>query len=170
MPSRGNGARGVLLLDGSWSRGRYRGILHIAGVFRSSVRYEEIEHTADVGIRAYGKTASEIFAAAAEGLFSLIANPAKVQPKGEVEIRLKADDLPQLLVAWLSELLFLHETQHLLLVKFEVRVRATSLRARAWGETIDKRKHELKLAIKAVTYHRLSVDVAKGVAEVIFDA
>ncbi len=134
------------------------------------MRYEEIEHTADVGIRAYGRTASEIFAAAAEGMFSLIAVPAHIEPKGEVEIRLKAEDLPQLLVAWLSELIFLHETQHLLFSRFEVHVRGSSLRARAWGETIDKRKHELKLAIKAVTYHRLSVDVAKGVAEVIFDA
>ncbi len=133
------------------------------------MRYEEIEHTADTGIRAYGKTASALFESAAEGLFSLIANPAKVEPKGEVEIRLRAEDLPRLLVAWLSELLFLHETQHLLFSKFEVHVRGTTLRALAWGETIDKRRHELKLAVKAVTYHRLSVDVTKGVAEVIFD-
>ncbi len=133
------------------------------------MRYEEIEHTADTGIRAYGKTASALFESAAEGLFSLIANPAKVEPKGEVEIRLRTEDLPRLLVAWLSELLFLHETQHLLFSKFEVHVRGTTLRALAWGETIDKRRHELKLAVKAVTYHRLSVDVTKGVAEVIFD-
>ena len=144
-------------------------ILHIDGAFRSLVRYEEIEHTADVGIRAYGKTASAIFESAAEGLFSLIADPAKVEPKGEVEIRLASDDLPKLLVAWLSELLFLHETQHLLFSKFEVRVRGTALRAKAWGETIDRRRHELKLAVKAVTYHRLSVDITNGVAEVIFD-
>ncbi len=133
------------------------------------MRYEEIEHTADVGIRAHGKTASAIFEAAAEGMFSLIADPAKVEPKGELEIRLQAEDLPKLLVAWLSELLFLHETQHLLFSKFEVHVRGNALRALAWGETIDKRRHELKLAVKAVTYHRLSVDVAQGVAEVIFD-
>ncbi len=136
----------------------------------SLVRYEEIEHTADVGIRAYGQTASEIFASAAEGMFSLIADPKKVAAKGEVEVRLAAEDLPKLLVAWLSELLFLHETQRLLFCKFDVQVRGSSLDARVWGETIDKRRHELKLAIKAVTYHRLSVDVTKGVAEVIFDA
>ncbi len=147
-----------------------RRILHIAGAFGSPVRYEEIEHTADVGIRAYGRTASEIFAAAAEGMFSLIADPANVEPKGEVEIRLTAEDLPKLLVAWLSELLFLHETQRLLFSRFDVRVRGRSLRAHVRGESIDKSRHELKLAIKAVTYHRLSVDVTKGVAEVIFDA
>ena len=133
------------------------------------MRYEEIEHTADVGIRAYGKTPSALFESAAEGMFSLIANPAKVEPKGEVEIRLRAEDLPQLLGAWLSELLFLHETQHLLFSKFQVRVRGTTLEAHARGEAIDKRRHELKLAVKAVTYHRLSVDPVKGVAEVIFD-
>ena len=133
------------------------------------MKYEEIEHTADVGIRAYGRTASALFANAAEGMFSLIADLAKVRPTGEVEIRLASEDLPKLLVAWLSELLFLHETQHLLLRKFEVHVRGATLRAKAWGETIDRRRHELKLAVKAVTYHRLTVDPTKGVAEVIFD-
>ena len=133
------------------------------------MRFEEIDHTADVGIRAHGKTVSELFESAAAGMFSLIADPARVKAVGEVEVRLAADDLPGLLVAWLSELLFLHETQHLLFSRFEVRVRGTELHARAWGEAIDRRRHELKLAVKAVTYHRLSVDVEKGVAEVIFD-
>lgn len=133
------------------------------------MRFEEIDHTADVGIRAYGKTVSELFESAAEGMFSLIADPARVKAVGEVEVRLAADDVPGLLVAWLSELLFLHETQHLLFSRFEVRVRGTTLQAKAWGEAIDRRRHELKLAVKAVTYHRLSVDARKGVAEVIFD-
>ena len=123
-----------------------------------------------MGIRAYGKTASALFASAAEGMFSLVAELSKVKPTGEEEIRLSAEDLPSLLVAWLSVLLFLHETQNLLFCRFDVRVRGTSLTAHAWGERIDKRRHELKLAIKAVTYHRLSVDLTKGVAEVIFDA
>jgi SHS2 domain-containing protein len=133
------------------------------------VRFEEIDHTADAGIRAYGRTPSEIFESAAAGMFALIADLDRVKPVGEEEIRLAAEDLPSLLVAWLSELLFLHETQNLLFVKFKVRVRGTKLDARAWGERIDKKRHELKLAIKAVTYHRLSVDVENGVAEVIFD-
>ncbi len=133
------------------------------------MRFEQIEHTADVGIRAFGKTASALFESAAAGMFSLVADVGRVQPVGEVVVRLAADDLPGLLVAWLSELLFLHETQHLLFSRFQVRVRGTKLHARVWGEAIDKRRHGLKLAIKAVTYHRLSVNTEKGVAEVIFD-
>lgn len=133
------------------------------------MRYEEIEHTADVGIRAYGKTLDELFANAAEGMFSLIADRETVRPVGEVEIRLTADDLPGLLLRWLSELLFIHETQSFLFSSFDVRVEDTSLVAKARGETIDKARHELRLAVKAVTRHGLSVDPKRGVAQVIFD-
>jgi SHS2 domain-containing protein len=133
------------------------------------VRYQEIEHTADVGIRAYGRSLNEIFANAAEGMFSLIADLKKVKPVGEVEVRVAADDPATLLLRWLSELVYIHETQHLLFCEFDVDVKGTSLQGRARGEAIDKKRHELKLVIKAVTRHRLTVDVKKGFAEVIFD-
>jgi len=133
------------------------------------VRYEEIDHTADVGIRAHGRTVDELFANAAEGMFSLIAELSTVKPVGEVEVRLEAEDLPTLLLRWLSELLYVHETQRLLFSSSEVHVVGTSLEGRVRGEAIDKKRHELKLAIKAVTRHGLTVDLEKGIAEVIFD-
>ena len=133
------------------------------------MRYEEIEHTADVGIRAYGNTLEELFAAAAEGMFSLIADLSKVRPVGEGEVRVRGTDPPQLLVNWLQELLFLHETQRLLFVDFDVRIDGMVLAGKARGEAIDKARHELKLAIKAVTYHGLTVDPKAGTAQVIFD-
>ena len=133
------------------------------------MRYEEIDHTADVGIRAYGKDLREILVNAAEGMFSLIVDLGGVRPVGEVEIRLRADDAQGLFVAWLRELLFLHETQDLVFRSFDVAVEGTTLRGIARGETIDRTRHELKLVIKAVTYHALYVDEEKGVAQVIFD-
>ena len=133
------------------------------------MRYDEIEHTADVAIRAYGSTLDELFANAAEGMFSLIADLDPVKAVGEIEVRLVAEDIPTLLLRWLTELLYIHETQRLLFASFEVHVEGTSLRGRARGEAIDKTRHELKLVIKAVTRHRLTVDPQKGIAEVIFD-
>jgi len=133
------------------------------------VRFEELDHTADVGIRAYGASIEELFANAAAGMFSLITDLERVHPKGEVEVRVTGGDLGGLMVNWLQELLFLHETQQLLLCEFDVELRGLALSARARGEKIDKRHHELRLAVKAVTYHALKVDPAKGVAEVIFD-
>lgn len=133
------------------------------------MRYEEIDHTADVGIRAYGSSLNELFANAAEGMFSLIVDLDGVKAIGEVEVRLEAEDVVTLLVRWLSELLYLHETQRYLFRLFKVEVRDGSLRATAAGETIDKSRHELRLAIKAVTRHGLTVDPKKGIAQVIFD-
>lgn len=133
------------------------------------MRYEEIEHTADVGIRAYGANLNELFANAAEGMFSLIADLDAVKAVGEVEVRLDAADVPTLLLRWLSELLYLHETQQLLFSTFDVDVRGTSLHGRARGEAIDKTRHELKLVIKAVTRHTLAVEPDRGIAQVIFD-
>jgi SHS2 domain-containing protein len=133
------------------------------------VRYEELDHTADVGIRAYGATLEELFENAAAGMFSLIADPAKVKPVGEVEVRVQGEDLEELMVNWLQELLFLHETQRLLLCEFDVKLQGLTLRASARGEKIDKRHHDLKAVVKAVTYHKIKVDPKKGVAEIIFD-
>ncbi len=133
------------------------------------MRYEEIDHTADVGIRAYGASLNELFANAAEGMFSLIADLERVKPIGEIDVRVTAEDVPTLLLRWLSELLYVHETQHFLFSTFDVRVDGTSLQGRAKGEAIDKTRHELNLAIKAVTRHRLKVDPTQGIAEVIFD-
>lgn len=133
------------------------------------MRYEEIEHTADVGIRAYGKTLDELFANAAEGMFSLIADLSNVKPVGEIEVRLTADDIPTLLLRWLTELLYIHETEKLLFASFDARVTGKSLVGHARGEPINKSRHELKLAIKAVTRHRLTADPQRGIAEVIFD-
>ena len=98
------------------------------------MRYEEIDHTADVGIRAYGRTLGELFANAAEGMFSLIAELDTVKPVGEIEIRLTAEDPPTLLLRWLSELLYVHETRHLLFAAFDVNAADGSLQGRARGE------------------------------------
>src|SRR5438093_1030865 len=112
------------------------GGLSSSSAFGLPVRYEEIEHTADVGIRAYGSTLDDLFANAAEGMFSLVADLGSVKAVGEIEVRLEAEDLPTLLLRWLSELLYIHETQRLLFASFEVHVDGTSLRGCARGDPI----------------------------------
>src|SRR2546426_11322470 len=85
------------------------GGLSSSSAFGLPVRYEEIEHTADVGIRAYGSTLDDLFANAAEGMFSLVADLGSVKAVGEIEGRLAAEDLPTLLLRWLPELRDSHE-------------------------------------------------------------
>ena len=84
--------------------------------------YELIEHTADVGIKAYGKNISEAFANAAKGMFDIITDNSEIESIGEYEIHMQAHDLEQLLVDWLSELLFLNSAKNLVFGFFNVKV------------------------------------------------
>ena len=65
-------------------------------------QYELIDHTADVAIKAYGKTLSEAFENAAKGMFDIITDNSEVESTGQYNIELKASDLEQLLVDFLS--------------------------------------------------------------------
>ncbi len=132
-------------------------------------RYKQIAHTADVGIAAYGKSMNTLFENAAAGMFSLITDLRRVRAVGEYRISMKADTPEDLMVAWLSELLFLHETQRLLFKRFEVKVKKNSLTAKIDGEVMDRGRHHLHMVVKAVTYHMMDVNPKKGVVRVIFD-
>ena len=132
-------------------------------------RYAQLAHTADVGIIAYGKSMDELFANAAAGMFSLITDLRQVRKVGEYNVRLQDDTPEDLMVAWLNELLYLHETQKLLLKDFKVKVGRNKLEARVGGELMDRARHHLHMVVKAVTYHMIEVSPRKGVAKVIFD-
>ena len=81
-------------------------------------RYETFDHTADLGVRVFGRTCEEVFANAAFALFDLLTDLGKVQESLSYEIRLQAADREDLLVRWLSELLFLGESSGYLFKRF----------------------------------------------------
>ena len=135
-------------------------------------RYEVLEHTADAGVVAHGRTLGETFAAAAEGMYALMVNPRTVGESVEREVALSAPDRERLLVAWLLELLFLTQTEGLVFRRFDVTLDGESaLRARVWGEPLDPNRHEAGTEVKAVTRHQLEVAEEDGGyrARVIFD-
>ena len=134
----------------------------------NSSGYEEIEHTADWSLRVWGQNLKILLRRAAEGMFDLLeVEPQDVE--GEwVQIELNADDRETLLVSWLEELLYLHETQYLTIDGIEFReVRSNHLAASVKLVSGTKpRKH-----IKAVTFHNLKIhdDGNRLQTEIVFD-
>ncbi len=121
--------------------------------------FELIDYTADVGIKANGRDLSGAFCHAAEGMFSLIADPAIIEEKGFCDVEVSATDSEALLVAWLNELIFLFETERWLFKRFHIgTLNQGSLTARCYGEKIDRTRHELKREIKSATYHNLKIE------------
>jgi len=134
--------------------------------------YEVFDHTADVGIHAFGRTLPELFIHAAQGMESLMVAPEQVRELVNREIAVEGHDIVSLLIAWLSELIFLFDTEYLLFRTFEVNVfTETSVRGRAYGEPYDAQRHELGSAIKAVTWHEATVEPGDDgyMARIIFD-
>lgn len=138
-------------------------------------KYEIIEHTADIGIKAFGKDLKELFTNAAVGMFSIIAAEHRVQSTEyrafrTFEIRKKADKLEDLLVGWLGELLFLFSTKNIVFNKFNIK-ELDEKHIKAIVSAVDTKNYKLKTEIKAVTYYML--EVAKKdtgwQAQVIFD-
>jgi SHS2 domain-containing protein len=133
-------------------------------------QYELIEHTADVGVKAYGKTVDEAFVHAAVAMFDIITDKSKIQPVGQYDIELDAPDREQLLVDWLSKLLFLNGANNLVFGKFEVHLDKNHLTAHVYGEEYSREKHKMGVEIKAVTYHMLEVhETAPIFVQVLFD-
>ena len=80
--------------------------------------------------------------------------------------------MDELLVAWLSELLYLYEVEGLLLCDFALtEIDEGSVKGVATGEEFDENRHDIKTSIKAVTYHQLEIKEQDGLwqAQVIFD-
>jgi SHS2 domain-containing protein len=134
--------------------------------------YEVFEHTADIGLHAYGSTLAELFIHAAQGMESLMVPPEQVRVVTSREVTAEGHDLVSLLVAWLNELIFLFDTEYLLLCDFAIEsISETRLTARVSGEPYDAQRHELSSAIKAVTWHEAAINVTETgyQARIIFD-
>ena len=131
-------------------------------------RFEEIDHTADLAIRAYGRDMSELFANAAHGMFALMAEPFVEKPAREREVLLETTDYESLLVDWLNELIYLHEVEGETYSQFTFETLSpTKLKAHVTGGPTKSKTR----AIKAATFHNLAIEeTASGlVATIVFD-
>lgn len=131
----------------------------IMGTIYMGRRFEVIDHTADIGIAAYGADLKEAFANAAYGLFNLMVDLDGVGDDSCYKVEVTAEDQSDLLVAWLNELIYLFEVESVLFKRFEIgELIKTSLSAMCYGEKIDPQRHRIKIGVKAATYHMLRVE------------
>ncbi len=134
--------------------------------------FEVFEHTADLGLRARGATLEELFVECARGLSAvLVEELASVRLTDTRTFQVSGTDREYLLFDWLTELLFIFESERLLLTDFQVRIDSDGLTAICRGETTDPRRHRLEHEIKAITYHGLKIvpDAGGWLAEVVVD-
>ena len=122
--------------------------------------FEYLEHTADIKFRAYGKSPEEMLGNAALALIGAMTDTSKVRAKETWKVELSAPDIEQLAYSWLSEIVFLFETESAVFSSFDVKLMKNGdwrLQATISGERIDLERHAFDNEVKAVTLHEFEV-------------
>ena len=121
-------------------------------------RFEYIDHTADIAIKAYGSDLAEAFAAAAEGLMAVITGEVELNGNEPDSFEFESIDRPGLLVGMLSELIVRHEVEGVVMSEFDVDLlNDTRLRCSYRKQPFDRSQHGEGIHVKGVAYHMLEI-------------
>jgi protein archease len=121
--------------------------------------FRVLEHTADVGFEATGATREEVFVNAARALQDLSVDLNSIVSREEVAVAVEGENPSELLVNWLSQILYLFDAEGWVFRDFGLRrLEDRALDAVARGEKFDRARHPVKLQVKAITYHQLKLE------------
>ena len=148
----------------------------------SRIPFEILEHTADIGLKAYGPTIEELFVNAAIGLQAL-ALPQKDREDDDVSepnagqsqtLRASGGNYEDLLVGWLSEILYFIDAEGWSFAEFRI-IRIVedagelTIEGRGIGSRRDPSSRSRAVPVKAVTYHQIAVrETADGWEAVVY--
>ena len=121
-------------------------------------KWEHFEHEADIGVRGFGANLEQAFSSTAEGLIEVISPIENIAAEKAIKLQCKAPDHELLLVDWLNALIYEIAVHKMLFSRFEVIINNYELEATAWGESIDKEKHNPSVEVKGATYTELKVE------------
>ena len=124
-------------------------------------KYLEDVAIADVAFEATGGSREEMFISAAQAVTEVMVHLNDLASLEERELEIKGDAIDTLLYEWLSELVYIKDTEGLLFGNYDLQIKEENggliLNAKLFGEKINREKHTLKTDVKAVTMHMFQV-------------
>jgi len=132
------------------------------------VKYEYLDHTADVQLHAWGTNLQEAFENVAAAMFGYMTDIETVEMDVALEIEAEGDDIDGLLFHFLDEFLFSFSAEPFFIPrKIEILnfdLENFKIKARGYGEPFDISKHPQGTEVKAITYGSMKVynDSEKG--------
>ena len=128
--------------------------------------YKFLDHATDAIIEVTAKNLKEAFAVAADAEINLTLDQDKVEEKGQMVFSANGKDLPYLLFSWLEEIPFILITEGFAIKRLEFDIEKKDgykINAIAYGETLDVKKHNFKVEIKAPTFYDMVIRQDDGV-------
>jgi SHS2 domain-containing protein len=122
------------------------------------VHYTTIDHTADLGIHVTGADVKQLFIHAGLALFDMIADASRPENTEERRVSVRGVDWPDLMVAWLRELLYLWAGKSLLVQAIHIEaIDPFIVSGRVGCTPFIPGRHKIRHDVKAVTYHHIDV-------------
>lgn len=135
--------------------------------------YVELEHTADVFLEVAGEDLPALLEHALYAFYDTVCELGRVERSETRVLEARGVAPADLLRALLTEALFELDVSGFLAAVADVSLEEPDwARAVLWGESLDRSRHDIRLEVKAVTYHQLSAEQApdgRWVARVILD-
>ena len=122
--------------------------------------YKFLDHATDAIIEVEGKDLKEAFAVTADAVINLTLDQDKVEEKQTKEFVAQGKDLHYLLFSWLEEIPFILITEGFAIKRIEFDIEKKDfykINAKAFGETLDLKKHNFKVEIKAPTFYDMVI-------------
>ena len=138
---------------------------------KSPAGFREIAHTADWQLKVWAPDLVSLLEQAARGMYALLGTQFQPGPRLPRRLELRELDAESLLVSFLSELLYLGESENLGFDGFQLNVSQSSheLNLKAVLDSIPILT--MNKEIKAVTYHNLAIQRTEAglVVNIVFD-
>lgn len=136
-----------------------------------SAHWEHFVHGADIGVRGVGATREEAFEQAALAMMAAVVDPHAVRPTERVDVECEGSDDELLLAEWLNRLVYETSSRHMLFSRFSVRFEGRRLHGAAWGEPVNRERHQPAVEVKGATYTALRVarEGGKWLAQTVVD-
>jgi SHS2 domain-containing protein len=131
-----------------------------------------LDHTADMGIQVTGTTLEDLFKNAGQSLMEILIKKRPAGKASLVRLSVSGEDLPDLMVRWLGEILYLFEGDSKIVMDIDIdAVTETRIDATLHTVPFNPKLHKVVTEIKAVTYHQIDVASRRDgwQATVIFD-
>ncbi len=131
-----------------------------------------LNHTADLGIMVQGTDIRNLFERAALAMMQMMVNSRPAGKTHTFKLSLDGQDLPELMIGWLGEILYLFEGEKEVVIGIEIdAISPSHLDATLESVSFDPDLHEILCEIKAVTYHQIEVAEKDDCweARIIFD-
>ena len=128
--------------------------------------YKFLDHSTDAIIEINAKNLKEAFSVAADAVINLTLDQDKVEEKESKEFVSQGKDLYYLLFSWLEEIPFILITEGFAIKRIEFDIKKNNtykINAKAFGETLDLKKHNFKVEIKAPTFYDMIINNEKEV-------